>query len=164
MNKEFVSYVLAVALKELGFDEMCFGFYSSPVLELMHCKNSEPWMGNGVVAAPLKQQVFRWFMEKYNLRGFIGFRPNVKQFDCHVYDMSLSGMEYVKQRTMEEFNKDPKVGTYEEAENACIDKLIELAKQQSNIQIEELDCPFDFTSRCTMGRCDCKPKQQDNGK
>ena len=22
----------------------------------------------------------------------------------------------------------------------------------------ELDCPFDFTSRCTMGRCNCKPK------
>lgn len=25
---------------------------------------------------------------------------------------------------------------------------------------QELDCPFDFTSRCTMGRCDCKPKQE----
>jgi hypothetical protein len=24
---------------------------------------------------------------------------------------------------------------------------------------QELDCPYDFTSRCTMGRCDCKPKQ-----
>lgn len=23
----------------------------------------------------------------------------------------------------------------------------------------ELDCPYEFTSRCTMGRCDCKPKQ-----
>lgn len=23
----------------------------------------------------------------------------------------------------------------------------------------ELDCPYDFTSRCTMGRCDCKPKE-----
>lgn len=23
---------------------------------------------------------------------------------------------------------------------------------------ELLDCPYDFTSRCTMGRCDCKPK------
>lgn len=23
---------------------------------------------------------------------------------------------------------------------------------------EELDCPYDFTSRCTYGRCDCKPK------
>ena len=22
----------------------------------------------------------------------------------------------------------------------------------------ELDCPYDFTSRCTMGRCDCKLK------
>jgi hypothetical protein len=23
---------------------------------------------------------------------------------------------------------------------------------------EELDCPYDFTSRCTMGRCDCEIK------
>ena len=22
----------------------------------------------------------------------------------------------------------------------------------------KLDCPYDFTSRCTMGRCDCKPR------
>lgn len=21
---------------------------------------------------------------------------------------------------------------------------------------KELDCPYDFTSRCTIGRCDCK--------
>jgi hypothetical protein len=25
---------------------------------------------------------------------------------------------------------------------------------------QRLDCPYDFTSRCTMGRCDCKPKQE----
>jgi hypothetical protein len=25
---------------------------------------------------------------------------------------------------------------------------------------QELDCPYDFTSRCTMGRCDCKPKKE----
>lgn len=66
MEKEFVSYEQAVALKELGFNEMCFGFYGSPVLELMHCKNSEPWMGNGVVAAPLKSQVFRWLSLQLN--------------------------------------------------------------------------------------------------
>jgi hypothetical protein len=72
--------------------------------------------------------VFRWFREKHNLRGFIGFRPNVKQFDYHICDMSLSGKEYVKQRTMEEFNKDPKVGTYEEAELECLKKLIEIVK------------------------------------
>ena len=26
----------------------------------------------------------------------------------------------------------------------------------------ELDCPYDFTSRCTMGRCDCKLKVKSN--
>jgi hypothetical protein len=25
---------------------------------------------------------------------------------------------------------------------------------------ETLDCPYDFTSRCTMGRCDCTPKKE----
>ena len=25
---------------------------------------------------------------------------------------------------------------------------------------QRLDCPYDFTSRCTMGRCDCKPKEE----
>ena len=24
----------------------------------------------------------------------------------------------------------------------------------------KLDCPYDFTSRCTMGSCDCKPINQ----
>ena len=24
---------------------------------------------------------------------------------------------------------------------------------------QELDCPYNFTSRCTIGRCDCKPKE-----
>jgi hypothetical protein len=31
---------------------------------------------------------------------------------------------------------------------------------QEETKQEELDCPFDFTSRCTMGRCDCKTKQE----
>jgi uncharacterized protein YqgV (UPF0045/DUF77 family) len=25
---------------------------------------------------------------------------------------------------------------------------------------KKLDCPFDFTSRCTMGSCDCKPVEE----
>ena len=29
------------------------------------------------------------------------------------------------------------------------------------MKAEDLDCPYDFTSRCTMGRCDCKPKTRD---
>ncbi len=37
-------------------------------------------------------------------------------------------------------------------------------KNKKEINQNELDCPFDFTSRCTMGRCDCKPKAITNDK
>ena len=129
MNQEFIPYEQALALKELGFDEPCFGYYielrnpREGVLSINKCENNID-----DVLAPTFSQAFRWFREKYNLRGFIGFRPNVKQFDHHIYDMSLSGIEYAKQRTMEEYNKDPKVGTYEEAELACLIKLIQIVK------------------------------------
>jgi len=129
MKTEFIPYEQALALKELGFDEPCFGCYGHQ--NDLWCENpvnSKSDIPEDNILAPLYQQCWRWFREKYNLKGFIGFRPNVKQFDCHVYDMSLSGKEYVKQRTMEEFNKDPKVGTYEEAELECLIKLIKIVK------------------------------------
>ena len=134
LQKEFVPSQESSELKKLGFNEPCLKFYAAGMLALV------PDAENGdtnskldgfnplYVSAPTFSQAFRWFREKYNLRGFIGFRPNVKQFDCHVYDMSLSGEEYIKQRTMEEYNKDPKVGTYEEAELACLRKLIEIVQ------------------------------------
>ena len=127
MEKEFIPYEQALALKELGFDEPCLGYYAGDKKDFKWRPSMNRTNDNqtDVVTAPLYQQAFRWFREKY---GLIGFRPNVKQFDCHVYDMSLSGKEYTEQRTMKEFNKDPKVGTYEEAELECLKKLIEIVK------------------------------------
>ena len=129
MEKEIIPYEHALALKELGFNIGCYERYYNQELEI----DRGEWNGfdiEHIISAPTFSQAFRWFREKYNLKGFIGFRPNVKQFDCHVYDMSLSGTEYVKQRTLEEFNKDPKVGTYEEAELECLKKLIEIVKKK----------------------------------
>ena len=42
--------------------------------------------------------------------------------------------------------------------------VTELAGYYKNTQLveepkQELDCPYNFTSRCTIGRCDCKPKE-----
>jgi hypothetical protein len=135
MENEFIPFQQALELKELGFDEPCFGkIYADGGSEQLSYpyKNSDQIGKVTSCSAPLYQQVFRWFREKYNLRGFIGFRPNVKQFDCHIYDMSLSGKEYVKQRTHEEFQKDPKVGTYEEAELECVKELISIVKNKYN--------------------------------
>jgi len=135
MENEFIPFQQALELKELGFDEPCFGkIYADGGSEQLSYpyKNSDQIGKVTSCSAPLYQQTFRWFREKYNLRGFIGFRPNVKQFDCHIYDMSLSGKEYVKQRTHEEFQKDPKVGTYEEAELECVKELISIVKNKYN--------------------------------
>jgi hypothetical protein len=136
MENEFLPYELAVEMKSIGFDEPCLGYYYTS--EYVKTIRLALWthvgyvnanrLDDDLVTSPLYQQAFRWFREKHNLRGFIGFRPNVKQFDCHIYDMSLTGKEYVKQRTTEEYNKDPKVGTYEEAELECLKKLIEIIK------------------------------------
>ena len=122
MEKEFIPYEQALELKELGFDEPCFGIYYTKDGDIRKLDINE------IGDAPLYQQAFRWFREVHNLRGFIGFRPNVKQFDYHIYDMGLSGKEYVTQRTMEAFNKDPLVGTYEEAELGCLKQLIKIIK------------------------------------
>ena len=129
MEKEFIPYQQTTELKQLGFDKPCFAVYEDKKWQLVEVKNSisyELCLKTDTFPVPTFSQAFRWFREKYNLRAFIGFRPNTKQFDYHIYDMSLSGKEYVKQRTMEEFNKDPKVGTYEEAELECLIKLIEI--------------------------------------
>jgi hypothetical protein len=147
INKDFTQYTEAFELKQLEFDEPCLGHYQDRDETTLHgavvtSKNVYFSIGetnkgfivrnspiSNCVLAPTYSQAFRWFREKYNLRGFIGFRPNVKMFDYHIYDMSLSGLEYTKQRTMEEFNKDPKVGTYEEAELACLKELIKIVKE-----------------------------------
>lgn len=65
MNKEFVTYDIALKLKKLGFDEECFGFFMSKddIIYPHMCKN-KPHIENltisQVVCAPLWQQVFDW--------------------------------------------------------------------------------------------------------
>ena len=139
LEKEIVPYDVALRLKIIGYNtlkrESCFAYYNTS--NSLHDLESADWWSlpkndfQYALSAPTFSQAFRWFRNKYNLRGFIGFRPNVKKFDHHIYDMSLSGREYVKQRTMEEFNKDPLVGTYEEAELACLIKLIEIVESKT---------------------------------
>jgi GT2 family glycosyltransferase len=127
MDKEFVTYEVALALKELGFDEPCLAYYDDVELQTPHLS-----VGRGVKTlsdmqegyyklGPLYQQVFRWFRENY---GWIG---GIRQ-------LSSSGSSMI----VGEFRKDDDNNfilfrdTYEEVENACIDELIEIAKQQDN--------------------------------
>jgi hypothetical protein len=109
--KEFVSNKQADALAELNYDgDYDFTYHSTGELwERIKKAKVERH-----TPAPLKQQVFRWFRDNY---------------DAHIHPTKLMPGVYIIHYgtwTSITFN------TYEEAENACIDKLIELAKQQDN--------------------------------
>jgi hypothetical protein len=125
MNKEFIPYQEALALKELGFDEPCFAWYDGKYTSSInqdYCKNSKEWLTTIHCAAPLYQQAFRWFREKYNLFQYI--EPS---FDCiKLGYQNYSWLIKLRERV---FIKDGTFKTYEEAELACLKKLIEIAKE-----------------------------------
>ena len=134
MEKEFVNYEQAVALKELGFNEKCFTDIehkkvceeqSKPngcQLHNLHCGYPDCTIDRTKppVGMPLKQQVFRWFREQY------GINHNITRLKDK-WEWSTEGNEHYFGYTE----------TYEESENACIDKLIELAKQQDEKDINQ---------------------------
>jgi hypothetical protein len=144
MTKEFVPYELALKLKELGFDEPCFGYH--------YTLNGKDWKfadnheyceiddqlvigANFTLLAPLFQQAFRWFREKYNLHAEFKVEDCVKLGEekyywaiFGVYE-SIEGTPWI--RCLEDSN-GVKSNNYEEAELATLDKLIEIVelKQQ----------------------------------
>ena len=142
MEKEFVSYEQALALKELGFNEICLAHYWENLFYYKTTFYQPATMPNSPESclAPLKQQVFRWFREKYNLHyrityydpiKAIEFQADYQGFLYKTSAASFDGSLYLPHQSYWKL-KDSPYSTYEEAENACIDKLIELAKQQDN--------------------------------
>lgn len=114
MNKEFIPYEQALELKELGFNENCFRGYMFQygewiISDMMH-DNICP------LHAPLYQQAFRWFREKYKLLGL----PKPYGYEIQ-YNAALHYWGTIIEK---------EANTYEEAELACIKKLIEISKNK----------------------------------
>jgi hypothetical protein len=118
MNKEFIPYEQALALKELGFNEPCLGFYrifSDGDIELLINSNSD--MRN--LEAPTFSQAFRWFREEHRLSSWI------YNSDTNKYFYSILQNGRIVKATESSI-------TYEEAELACLKKLIEIVKEKEN--------------------------------
>jgi hypothetical protein len=116
MNKEFVPHEPSLALKELGFDEPCFGWYSKDGTFY----EGKMTIHQGLLSAPLYQQAFRWFREKYDLKSFIQPLKNDDDIDIYVFAYGIEEIEH----------NDLDYLIYEEAELACLGKLIEIVKQK----------------------------------
>jgi hypothetical protein len=148
LQKEFIPYELALKMKQLAFDEPCFGYFESQDKNLVINYNNKPLTEeqqkrpglyttdnrNGslpqwAVAAPLYQQAFRWFREKYGMLCSIEFvEPE--------YSGEYGYKMYYKPGHLHIDHWGKGFKTYEEAELACLEKLLEIVEQDGKDKSE----------------------------
>jgi hypothetical protein len=127
-NKEFVPYEIALALKELGFNETCFGYWNrDPYLPKPTFNLVKPFIHEWCVPAPLKQQAFKFFREKHGLIGLPrrDFSRNYNGWWFEIFKQKIKSDNPILLDDSDYINFE----TYEEAELACLRKLIEIAKE-----------------------------------
>lgn len=120
MEKEFIPYEEALALKDLGFDEPCLRGWSDSE-QIWYHPDSEITLDNATFS-----QAFRWFREKYNMLANVYSNASGFLFEyhdtiggTHRYDSGFTGP-----------NDSGCWDTYEEAELECLKKLIEICKNK----------------------------------
>ena len=115
MEKEFCTYNQALRLKALGFKERVLTYYENGVPKLHN--DITGWDFNTsfmtCVSRPTYSQAFRWFREKHNLHCAV-----------NTHTSSTNQLTYICSL---EFGKKL---TYEEAELACLDKLLEIVESK----------------------------------
>lgn len=127
MDEEYVPYKQALELEQLGFDEYCmeacyYEWKNKGVTHiLLHTPDS--YNSHDGVKAPTFSQAFRWFREKYNIDISINTvyskynETTSKKYGGVIDNESV-------------FTNVGFYDTYEEAELACLKKLIELVKNK----------------------------------
>jgi hypothetical protein len=132
LQKEFVPYGLALRMKQLGFDEPCFSYYMNGILqpslnvkdysyfkEMIEINSNIKNFEN--VLAPLYQQAFRWFREKYD------WTIKINKILKHTWSFTLENF------TLERELFGGRFETYEESESACLKKLIEIVENKKHL-------------------------------
>ena len=130
MNKEFIPYEQALELKELGFDDVCLGYYhttlSSSDVDLIISKTPNRFYHliripeHFDTLAPLYQQVFRWFRDNHGIMYTV---------DNNIVGNTFHG-SFTKINADYESDYTDDFATYEEAEIECLKKLIKIVKNK----------------------------------
>jgi hypothetical protein len=130
MNQDFIPYEEALALKELGFDEPLSFYWEKNIIKPIpmtdevsgfhinrHSNTKDEW-----IAAPLYQQAFKWVRDKYNLMGYPIWRID------NTWDFNIQKLEGYSLLSGQLIGMISGINTYEEAQLACLKKLIEIIK------------------------------------
>ena len=122
MKKLFLNLKQSSELQKLGFNEPCFGRYDGKGDNKGKLWYEMPNSGQdtipvGDVLAPTFSQAMKWFDDNTELKGFVC--PSIKEehFDW-----------LIRIDWEEEIECEEAYSSRQEAESACLDKLIELAK------------------------------------
>jgi hypothetical protein len=132
MDAEFLPYKESLALKELGFDEECMALFTNGKLTIYGKQSLDSIKGSGLhnrhlgnsekmITAPLYQQAFRWFREKY--KYLVSPFSTESEEGKVIYYFEIGKVDKF---TVDIYSDDK--STYEEAELACLEKLIEIVK------------------------------------
>ena len=129
MEKEFVTYELAVRMKALGFSEVCFTYFIDGFIQpALNPKDytyfkemseiNKNMLNYQYVLAPTWQSAFRWFRDNYFMyhQIFKGY--------------GWEGIIRESNNTESILWHDGTYNTYEEAELECVKKLIEIVEQK----------------------------------
>jgi hypothetical protein len=117
-NKEFVPYAESLALEKLEFDDFCFAWHVSETYGLEIGGVVKEDLIRDAVLAPTFSQAFRFFREKMNIPSHLELLHN--GWDYVIYSRILKEINY----------NDGPFQTYEEAELACLRKLIEISNEK----------------------------------
>ena len=156
MKNLFVPYEESWGLKELGFDEPCFGFWDGynggshfffkprskyhwlvrlfkevPDITTYNQDYLEYTEGCNAVLAPIYQQAFKFLRDKYKLSCSIELTDNSRHyyFDFIIYDSK--DRDWNDEDCFDSCKRlysDGTYSTYEEAELECLKKLIGIVK------------------------------------
>ena len=144
MEKELVPHDIALALKEIGFNEPCYATYTDNsggdsfgiILHLKNRPKSNSDLkhlntlpsGEGLFiginekgcAAPLYQQAFTWFREEHDLFSEISFRDG--SFCAYIGE--LTSVDFIP-----DYSYSLETQDFNEAQKDCLRKLIEILKK-----------------------------------
>ena len=122
MDEEIVPYEEALELEKLGCNMHCWGscyyeFYDRGNIYILLKTPDDMNMKDGV-NAPTFSQAFKWFREKYNQHHFIHYHSEPSYIFAVLNDIEMYWT----------LHENISFKTYEEAELACLRKLIEIVK------------------------------------
>ena len=154
MEEQFVTYEIALKLKELGFDEECLAYYDIKMLfpveqplpdEFNTTKTNNIYYNNDfhytsikleddIIIAPLYQQVTDWFREKHNIHIEIELTDNTMQFYYQYCIVDSKNRECHDEDMIDQatriYNYNEKFNTFYEVREKAILKAIELCQKE----------------------------------